>query len=162
MSDQILDQQTTRLEIEELLRRYIHCIDDGDFDAWPDFFTEDCRYQIIPRQSRERGQPVGFYYCDSRAMLKDRVLCLRETAIFEPQYYRHLISGTRIAAASNNSCTAETNVLVVRTSQDGEMIIFAAGKYVDTVVFENGQPMFKEKLVVTDSARIDVLIAMPL
>jgi anthranilate 1,2-dioxygenase small subunit len=59
-------------------------------------------------------------------------------------------------------CRAEWGFAVVRTTSDGEMSIFAAGKYVDTIVFENGLARFSEKLVLTDSARIDVLIAAPL
>ena len=42
------------------------------------------------------------------------------------------------------------------------MTIFAAGKYVDKVVVDDGALKFKEKLVLTDSARYDVLLAMPL
>jgi anthranilate 1,2-dioxygenase small subunit len=162
MTDTSADEEAVRLSVEALLRRYIHCIDNGTFEEWPDFFTEDCRYQIIPRRTHERGQPVGFYYCDSRNMLKDRILCLRETAIYEPQFYRHMISGTHITALEEGICRAETNLMVVRTSQDGEMIVFAAGKYADEIDLTGATPKFKEKLVITDSARIDVLIAMPL
>jgi anthranilate 1,2-dioxygenase small subunit len=52
--------------------------------------------------------------------------------------------------------------MVVRTTQDGDMGIFAAGRYRDEIVFENGEPKFRDKLVLTDSSRVDTLIAMPL
>lgn len=162
MSTDILEIEQLRLQVEGLLRDYIHCIDGAALENWPEFFTVDCTYQIISRQAYERGQPVGFYYCDNQNMLRDRVLCLRETAIYEPQFYRHIISGTRIIESQAETCRAETNFIVVRTSQDGEMIVFAAGRYLDTIDLSGAAPKFQEKLVITDSSRIDVLIAMPL
>lgn len=151
-----------RARIEELQRDYAACIDDGRYEEWPEFFTDECRYLIIPRESHARGHVSGFYLCESKGMLKDRILCLRETAIYEPQTYRHLIGGTRLIEQDGLSCKAETGFAVVRTTQDGEMSIFAAGKYVDTVVFENGVPRFREKLVLTDSSRVEILIAAPI
>jgi anthranilate 1,2-dioxygenase small subunit len=151
-----------RLRVEELMREYAACIDDGRYEAWPAFFTEECRYQIIPRESHERGYVSGFYLCESKGMLKDRVLCLRETAIYEPQSYRHLIGGTRVLEINGQTCRAETGFAVIRTSNEGEMSIFAAGKYIDTVVFEADAARFREKLALTDSTRIDVLLAAPI
>ena len=157
-----LDKTEARLAIEELMREYAACIDDGRYEEWPAFFTDECRYLIIPRESHERGYVSGFYLCESKGMLADRILCLRETAIYEPQSYRHLIGGTRVLSVEGPTCRAETGFAVIRTTSDGEMSVFAAGKYVDTVVFDDGVPRFSEKLVLTDSTRIDVLIAAPL
>ena len=68
-----MDREAARLAVEALQRAYVHCIDNGALEEWPGFFAEDCRYQIIPRRNLEAGQPVGFYYCDNQAMLKDRM-----------------------------------------------------------------------------------------
>jgi len=157
-----MDRTGARLRIEELQREYAACIDDGRYEEWPGFFTEECRYQIIPRESHERGYVSGFYLCESRGMLEDRILCLRETAIYEPQSYRHLIGGTRVLSLEGKLCRAETPFAVIRTTSEGEMSIFAAGKYVDTVLFEGGAVRFSEKLVLTDSTRVEILIAAPL
>jgi len=157
-----MDKTQARLRVEELLREYAACIDDGRYEEWPAMFTEECRYLIIPRESHERGYVSGFYLCESRGMLQDRILCLRETAIYESQQYRHLIGGTRVIECSTDGCRAETPFAVIRTTQDGAMSLFAAGKYVDDVVFEGERGLFREKLVLTDSTRIDILIAAPL
>ena len=157
-----MDRESARLGIEALNREYAYCIDDGRFEEWPEFFTDPCRYQIMPRDGHERGHVSGFYFCDSKGMLKDRILCLRETSIYEPQSTRHVLNATRLTGLDGATGRAETNYLVVRTNQDGEMTIFAAGKYLDTVVFENGAARFKEKLVLTDSIRIEMLIAAPI
>jgi anthranilate 1,2-dioxygenase small subunit len=156
------DRTRARLAIEDLMREYAAVIDDGRYEEWPAFFTEQCRYQIIPAESHERGFVSGFYLCESRGMLADRILCLRETAIFEPHRYRHLVGGTRVVGLEGSECRAETPFAVIRTGNEGDMALFAAGRYVDTVVFEDGAAKFREKLVLTDSTRIDVFIAAPL
>jgi anthranilate 1,2-dioxygenase small subunit len=158
----MMNKTDARLIIEEMMREYAACIDDGRYEEWPEFFTDECRYLIISRESHERGHAMGYYLCESKGMLRDRIVCLRETSLYEPQQYRHLIGGTRIVAVDDSVCRAETGFTVIRTTQDGAMSIFIAGKYVDTLVIENDVPRFREKLVLTDSTRIEVHLAAPI
>ncbi|MCS5608244.1 MAG: hypothetical protein NZ936_21820, partial [Alphaproteobacteria bacterium] len=62
----------------------------------------------------------------------------------------------------NGQWTAETSFVIMRILQNGETSIFCTGKYLDTVVLDQGQPKFSEKLVLTDSSRFDVMLAIPL
>ncbi len=73
-----------------------------------------------------------------------------------------MISATMIVDESGGVITASTNFMVVRTTQDGDMTVFSAGRYRDTIVMDNGEPRFKEKLVVTDSNKMDTLLAIPI
>ena len=54
------------------------------------------------------------------------------------------------------------NFLVVRTMQDGDMTLFAAGRYVDRVKRDGESWKFAAKIVVLDSRQIDTLLAIPL
>ncbi len=153
---------STRELVEDLQRRYVKQIDDGELEGWPEFFTEDGHYQIISKEALDAGQVIGFYVCIGKGMLADRILTLRKTAIYEPQSYRHMISATMIEDESGGVITASTNFMVVRTTQDGDMTVFSAGRYRDTIVMDNGEPHFKEKLVVTDSNKMDTLLAIPI
>jgi len=148
--------------VEDLQRRYVAQIDDGELEGWPDFFTDDAHYKIISKEALDAGQVIGFYVCNGKGMLHDRILTLRKTAIYEQQFYRHMISATIIEDESDGVITASTNYMVVRTTQDGDMTVFSAGRYRDTIVAENGEPRFKEKLVVTDSNKMDTLLAIPI
>ena len=65
-------------------------------ERWPEFFTEDCRYRVTSAENYEAGLPLGLIYATSQNMLRDRVSALRDANIYEPQRYRHLISGIRI------------------------------------------------------------------
>ena len=40
-----------RLEVEELFTEYTHVLDDGELEQWPEFFTDDCLYQIVSREN---------------------------------------------------------------------------------------------------------------
>jgi anthranilate 1,2-dioxygenase small subunit len=151
-----------RLELERLYADYAHCLDADELERWPDFFTEDCFYRVTSAENYEAGLPLGLIYATSRNMVKDRVSALREANIYEPQRYRHLISSLRIVGETAGALDTHANFLVVRTMQDGDMTIFAAGHYVDRAVHDEDGWKFARKEVVLDSRQIDTLLAIPI
>jgi len=151
-----------RLELDAFYADYAHCLDDDRLEEWPQFFTEDCYYRITSAENFEAGLPLGIVYLTSRAMLVDRVMALRKANVYEPQRYRHLVSSLKIGDESGGSLSVVANFLTIRTMQDGAMIVFAAGRYVDTLVREARGWKFTRKDVVLDSRQIDTLLAIPL
>jgi 3-phenylpropionate/cinnamic acid dioxygenase small subunit len=151
-----------RLELAELYAAYAECLDTDALERWPDFFTETCRYRITSAENYEAGLPLGLVYATSKDMLRDRVSALREANIYEPQRYRHVVSGMRIERNDGNALDLRANLLVVRTMQDGAMTLFAAGRYIDRVVRGDRAWLFERKEVVLDSRQIDTLLAIPL
>src|ERR1700693_4646300 len=157
-----LAEVTRRLELENLYTDYAACLDADRLEDWPEFFAEDCHYRVTSAENYEAGLPLGLIYATSRNMLKDRVSALREANIYEPQRYRHLISGVRIEHDDEGAIEVTANFLVVRTMQDGAMTLFAAGRYLDRVVHGGTGWHFARKTVVLDSRQIDTLLALPL
>jgi anthranilate 1,2-dioxygenase small subunit len=153
---------TRRLELEELYADYVHCLDADVLERWPEFFTEDCFYRVTSAENFAAGMPLGLIYATSRDMLIDRIAALREANIYEPQRYRHLVSSLRITGESDGELDLTANFLVVRTMQEGDMTIFAAGVYVDHVRPVDGGWKFARKEVVLDSRQIDTLLAIPI
>ena len=151
-----------RRKIEDLIADYAHAVDDDRLEEWPEFFTDDCSYRIINRQNHAKGRRVGIMDCSSKGMLRDRILALREANVYEPHCYRHLQSGIRIVANDSGSYQVETSFVIVRTMQEGDMSLFCTGKFVDEVVFDGDIPLFRKRLVVTDSNRIHTLIVIPI
>jgi anthranilate 1,2-dioxygenase small subunit len=151
-----------RLELEDLYTEYAYCLDSDTLERWPDFFTEDCHYRVTSAENYAAGYPVGLIYASSKSMLQDRVSALREANIYEPQTYRHLISGVRIEKDYGGTLDLTANFLVVRTMQDGAMSIFAAGQYIDRIVRQADGWKFARKIVVLDSRVIDTLLAIPI
>ncbi len=151
-----------RLELEQLYTDYVHCLDSDELERWPDFFTDDCHYRVTSAENYEAGLPLGLIYATSRNMLMDRVSALRLANIYEPQRYRHLVSSIKIVRDTAGLLDLVANLLVVRTMQDGDMTLFAAGRYVDRVKRDSESWKFAAKTVVLDSRQIDTLLAIPL
>lgn len=145
---------------------YVRCIDSGDLEAWPDFFTDPCSYRVTSADNYRRGLPAGLIWADSRGMLKDRVSALREANIYERHSYRHLLGQPAVLSESDASgaCEAdsETPFLVLRITGDGPTDVFASGVYVDQYVIDAGSALLRRRVVVCDSSRIDTLLALPL
>ena len=152
----------SRLQLHDLYTAYAACLDTDALEEWPEFFTEDCRYRITSAENYEAGMPIGLIYATSKNMLRDRVTALRQANIYEPQRYRHLVSGVSIAGRDEVGLDVTASFLVVRTMQDGEMTVFAVGRYIDRVVRSPTGWRFARKEVVLDSRRIDTLLAIPL
>ncbi len=154
--------ESYRTMIGDFLLDCAHSLDDDQLEAWPDYFTEDAVYQIIPRESYEQNLPLGILYCEGKGMMLDRINALRTANIFEPHTHCHILSQPRISAHDDGSFQARTNFNVIRTKQDGAMEIYAAGKYLDEIVVEDGKPLFRDRRVVLESHRIDILLVVPL
>ena len=154
--------QPVRDAIARLMMEYVHAIDNDELERWPQFFTEQCLYQIISRPEHELGRLIGVWYCDTRAMLEDRMGSIREVNIFEPHVYRHVIGPTEALDFRDGAYLAQTSYIVVRTMHDGEMLLFSAGRYLDEIVVEGGTARFRKRVVVTDSSRYDTLVAIPI
>jgi anthranilate 1,2-dioxygenase small subunit len=148
--------------IEDLLTDYAEAIDGGALERWPGFFIEDGEYQIITRESYDAGLPIGILYCESRAMMEDRVRALRTANIYEPHSYRHLLGRPRFET-QGNEFVVRSNFCVFRIAQDGDTVTFATGRYLDRIVRDGGEVLrFRSRRVVLDSRRVDILLVLPL
>jgi anthranilate 1,2-dioxygenase small subunit len=141
---------------------YAIAIDEDRLEAWPDFFAEKCLYRIVSRRDFELKRPASLVVCDSKGMLLDRVSAIRRVNVFEPHRYRHILGPTKILKEAGGRFETYTSYLVVRTTQEGAMLVFSAGSYRDEVVFESGAPKLSARIVVLDSESIDTLLSLPI
>jgi anthranilate 1,2-dioxygenase small subunit len=131
--------EALRYQVEELLYAYVQTIDDDRLEEWPDFFVDDCEYQIIPRENTDLNLPAAIIYCDSKGMLHDRIVALRKANIYPEHYSSHIVSNLRVVSESEGIIHAESNYLVLQTRMDGDTRLYNAGKYIDQVVRVDGQ-----------------------
>ena len=157
-----MDRLRLRLELEDLFAAYAACLDDGELERWPEFFTDDCRYEIIPRENFERGLPLAVLRCESKAMLADRVVTIRQTQMFAPRALRHLVSGVRIVGIEGGIVRAHANYAVLQTLSDEHTTIFNAGRYLDRVVRSDGVLKLAERLCVYDSVLVPGSLVYPI
>jgi anthranilate 1,2-dioxygenase small subunit/terephthalate 1,2-dioxygenase oxygenase component beta subunit len=154
--------QAVRLEVQDLIARYADAIDQDRLEEWPELFVEKCRYLVTSAESDAEGLPHGVIYADSRGMLRDRVSALRDANIYEPQRYRHVVGPIVVEAESETTVKARSHFLVVRTMHTGDTMLFASGIYRDRIDVSHVPCRFIERIVVTDSHKIDTLLAIPL
>ncbi len=150
-----------RLELMEVQDAYTAALDEGRLEDWPAMFTEDCLYEIIPRENVDLGLPAPLMRCEGAAMLRDRVISLRHANIYETPHYRHMLSGHRITAVDGNAAEMRASYVVINTSQDGDSTIFQAGYYQDRLVRTADGWRFSVKRAVYDTHRVQTLLAYP-
>ena len=146
----------------QLYAEYACAVDSGDWDLWPGFFVDDCRYRLVPRENHERGLPLATLSFESKGMLKDRVYGIRETLFHDPYYQRHVVGAPVVRAASPGRIESEANYAVFRTKLDGPSTVFNVGRYLDVVVSTPDGLRFQSRTVVFDSEMIPNSIIYPI
>jgi salicylate 5-hydroxylase small subunit len=151
-----------RFEIEDLYNAYVACLDEGRFDDWPAFFTDECTYKVVPRENHDRGLPLSTLSFESKGMLKDRVYGITQTLFHGPYYQRHIVGAPQFLGESDDAIRTQANYLVIRTKQNQRSEVFNAGRYLDKIVREDGTLKFKERLCIFDSELIPNSIIYPI
>jgi anthranilate 1,2-dioxygenase small subunit len=151
-----------RFDLCDLFTAYGALIDAADFDAWLGLFAESCSYQIVPRENYERGLPAALIFCDSRAMLEDRIRALREANKYNIHTDRHLIGLPRPLGNDAAEILVEAPFAVYQTDQEGETRLFATGLYRDRIVGDAGRLKYRSKLILLDTFAVPSLLATPL
>jgi anthranilate 1,2-dioxygenase small subunit len=145
--------------VYDLFAEYGALIDMAKFDEWLDLFAEECRYRIIPRENLDRGLPAALVFCDSRAMLEDRIWALREANKYNIHTDRHMIGLPRVL---DDGLAAEASFAVYQTDQEGETRLFATGLYRDRLERVGSRLKIRDKLILLDTFAIPTLLATPL
>lgn len=141
---------------------YARCIDEGQLEAWPEFFLENCLYSVTTADNYRQGLPAGMIWANNRGMLVDRISALREANIYERHSYRHMLNQPVILEQKDNLVRSETAFIVLRIMRDGTTDNFVSGRYIDCYRIEGDTAMLAERIVVCDSSRIHTLLALPL
>jgi 3-phenylpropionate/cinnamic acid dioxygenase small subunit len=157
-----MSMRDLRLELEELYAEYVACLDEERFEEWPEFFTDDAVYRIIPRENFERGLPIATLHCESKGYLQDRVVAIRQTAVYAPRYIRRLVSNIRILGWRDGWLEMHANYAAFETLRDELTRVFSVGRCHDKIVVMDGRLKFKEKLVIFDSELIPNSLIYPL
>jgi len=152
----------TRFAVQDLYADYARCVDDTKFEQWPDFFADECMYRIVSRENFDAGLRMSSLALESKAMLKDRVYGMNETIYHAPYLQRHVVGIPRIHSVDDGLIKAEANYVVLRTKLDAFSEVFNTGRYIDTIVRQNGRLRFKERICVFDGELVPNSIVYPI
>ena len=149
-------------ELVQLHAQYAAAVDSGNWDLWPEFFTEDAVYKLQPRENFDRGLPLATLSFESKAMLRDRVFGIKETLFHDPYYQRHVVGAPIIHRADEQGITCEAHYAVFRTKLDGPSTVFNVGRYLDTVVRTPQGFKLAQRVCVFDSEMVPNSIIYPI
>lgn len=157
----MLEDLLARAAVIDLYERYARTLDEGDYASWPAYFAEDCLYRVVARENFELDMPIATWHCESRAMLQDRALALRETAMFRPRYLRHFLSATRIVSRSGTLIESRGDVLLMETLQGRMSQVLLTGEYRDRIRIDETGMCFEERICIYDSLIVPTSLVAP-
>ncbi|MET3442822.1 salicylate 5-hydroxylase small subunit [Variovorax paradoxus] len=149
-------------DLTQLYARYAQAVSSGEWELWPEFFTEDCSYRLQPRENYDRGFPLATLSFESKGMLKDRVYGIRETLFHDPYYQRHVVGTPLVLKAEADRFECEANYAVFRTKLSELSSVFSVGRYIDVVVRTGEGLKFASRQVIYDSEMIPNSVIYPL
>jgi len=149
-------------ELSQLYADYASAVGSGQWELWPEFFTEDCTYRLQPRENFERGFPLATLSFESKGMLKDRVYGIRETLFHDPYYQRHVVGAPVVRKSEPGRFECEANYAVFRTKLSELSSVFNVGRYIDVIVRTEQGLKFASRLVIYDSEMIPNSVIYPL
>jgi salicylate 5-hydroxylase small subunit len=150
------------LALNQLYADYAAAVDSGDWDLWPEFFTDDGVYRLQPRENFERGFPLATLSFESKAMLRDRVYGIRETLFHDPYYQRHVVGAPVLRRIEADRFECEANYAVFRTKLSEPSTVFNVGRYLDVVVRTPQGLKFAVRQCIYDSELIPNSIIYPI
>ncbi|MDQ0585912.1 aromatic-ring-hydroxylating dioxygenase subunit beta [Variovorax paradoxus] len=149
-------------DLTQLYARYAQAVSSGQWELWPEFFTDDCSYRLQPRENHERGFPLATLSFESKGMLKDRVYGIRETLFHDPYYQRHVVGTPLVLKAEADRFECEANYAVFRTKLSELSSVFSVGRTIDVVVRTAEGLKFASRQVIYDSEMIPNSVIYPL
>lgn len=151
-----------RLRLADLYAAYDHALDEREWEHWPDFFTENAVYKVLPRENFDQGLPATMVYCDSRAMLADRVVALREALVFAPRLIRRITGTPCLRERGRGGMRLDSSFALFETMLNEPSAVFLCGRLYDRVVDDAGVLRFAERIVVTDATNVPLSLIFPI
>jgi salicylate 5-hydroxylase small subunit len=149
-------------QLQALYTDYALAVDSGHWDAWPEFFTDECEYKLQPRENHERGFPLSTLSFESKGMLMDRAYAIRETLFHDPYYQRHVVGTPVVRDVRDGVIHSEANYAVFRTKYNKDSTVFNVGRYIDEVVSTPQGLKFAKRWCIYDSEMIPNSIIYPI
>ena len=117
----------TDLAARRLVARYCHLVDDRDFDALVDLFTDDGRFLVLGTDLQGKS-------------------AMREWLDTVPDPMFHHVSNVVTSNGSNGTVHALSDCLVGGKRDDGPWSIWMLGRYHDTFVGDGRDMRFSQRI----------------
>jgi 3-phenylpropionate/cinnamic acid dioxygenase small subunit len=151
-----------RFAVEEFNAEYCAVLDSGEFEQWPEFFTDDAIYRITARENADAGMLVGLVYAEGKGMLQDRAVSIARTQMFAPRYNLHVTGNVRVLRQpENGEFSAQSTFMLLQTLVDSQTTLHLAGRYYDRFVQRGDRLLLRERQAVYDTTMIATDLVYP-
>ena len=159
-------------EITDFLYREAELLDDGRHREWMDLVTEDVRYQVPIRITKERilgggvsGVVENMFHMDedrdSLEMRVERVETGFAWAVEPPSRLRHFITNVRVGEVRETSSGEESdvrsNLLLFRSRWDEPEHVVLSAERRDVLRRVDGEWKLAKRVVILDSATLPTM-----
>jgi 3-phenylpropionate/cinnamic acid dioxygenase small subunit len=151
-----------RVRLADLYAAYDDALDEQEWERWPDFFTQNGVYKVVPRENFEQGLPAAMVYCESRAMLADRVVALREALVFAPRLIRRIAGTPCLRRVGPDGMRLGSSFALFQTMLNEPSSVFLCGRIYDRIIDDSGVLRFAERIVVTDATNVPLSLVFPI
>jgi 3-phenylpropionate/cinnamic acid dioxygenase small subunit len=151
-----------RRRLADLYAAYDEALDEQEWERWPEFFTENAVYKVLPRENFAAGLPGAMVFCESRAMLADRVVALREALVFAPRLIRRVTGAPCLREIGSQGMRLGSSFALFQTMLNEPSSVFLCGRIYDRVVEDAGDLRFAERIVVTDATNVPLSLIYPI
>ena len=135
-----------RGDLVELIARYSHLLNDGEFDRLQTLFTEDARFLT---SGRDAAMPVPVVGAAAiRAAVEQRY-----ATVGVGVQLRHVITATVIDELGERTASAHSLLVLVATPRSGAGELRGSGVYHDRFVREDAGWRFAERVLGLDGRR---------
>ena len=149
--------------IQDLIYEWARAIDENRVEDIANLLDSQGRYTVKSRFNHDRDLPLAVIDCHSAAQLRDRILSMRLANVYEPQHYRHMISGIQVVDRVGPMIHTRSNFMIVRTMDlDGEVKVIFTGQAQDVIELDGSYARFKERFMIFDSRVIETLLVIPI
>lgn len=152
-------------DVEEFLYREAELLDDGRLREWLALLTEDVRYQVPVRITKEHGAGDGvseemFHLDEDIHSLQLRVERLETGFAWAedpPSRIRHFVANVRAEVLGDDEAAVRSNVLVYRSRRDSPAHDVLSAERRDVLRRVDGSWRLARRRVILDSTTVPTL-----
>jgi len=159
---EVLETADLKVKIDDLYANYALTLCDGNLDAWPDFFTEDCLYKLISRANYERNLLLAPIFSENRGALIDRARAVKSALVYAPRYVCYVVGSVRIVGRAGQGWDTRSMFSAYQTFVEGDSNLMMCGRTFDRVVLDGDTAKFSRRVVVYDNERVPSAVVYPL
>ena len=159
----VIDDADVKQRVDDLYARYAQSLCDGDLDAWPEFFVDDCLYKLTSRANYERNLAIGPIFSETKGALIDRTRALKTALVYAQRYVCYIVGSIRIVGrAPDKGWDTRSMFSAYQTFVDGDSNLMMCGRTFDRIVLDGDTAKFSRRVVVYDNERVPSAVVYPL